>query len=114
MIGVSLEYLRKVLDQNIMTNLGMDGSVVVLNNVVDMNGNSPQKNQNKLVVTLVNLEYEVNKQFYGGQRIDVGQFSRVNPAVFFNLVIFIYCNLDAYIEALKFIKATICFFKQKN
>ena len=47
MIGVSLEYIRKVLDQSLMTHFGMEASVVVLNNLVDMNGNSPQKNQNK-------------------------------------------------------------------
>lgn len=112
MIGVSLEYLRKVLDQNLMTNLGIDGSVVVLNNLVDMNGNSPQKNQNKLVVTLVNLEYEVNKQFYGGQRHDAGQISRINPAVCFNLDILISANFDEYSEALKFLTATIGFFQE--
>ena len=112
MIGVSLEYIRKVLDQGLMTHFGMEASVVVLNNLVDMNGNSPQKNQNKLVVTLVNLEYEINKQFYGGQRQDAAQISRTNPAVCFNLDILVSANFDEYSEALKFLTATIGFFQE--
>lgn len=112
MIAVSLEYIRKVLDQSLMTNLGVEASLVVLNNLVDMNGNPPQKNQNKLVVTLVNLEYENNKQFYGGQRQDVRQISRINPAVCFNLDILISANFDEYSEALKCLTATIGFFQE--
>lgn len=112
MIDVSLEYIRKELDQSLMTNFGMESSVVVLNNLVDMNSNSPQKNQNKLVVTLVNLEYEVNKQFYGGQRQDAGQISRTNPAVCFNLDVLVSANFDEYSEALKFLTATIGFFQE--
>lgn len=115
MIDVSLDYVRKALDQNLITTFGLDGSVVVLNNVVDANGNSPQKNQNKLVVTLVNLEYETSKQFYGGygsQRWDANQVSRVNPAVCFNLDILISANFDEYTEALKFLTAAIRFFQE--
>lgn len=112
MIGVSLEYIRNVLDQSLMTYFAMEASVVVLNNLVDINGNSPQKNQNKLVVTLVNLEYEVNKQFYGGQRLDAAQVNRINPAVCFNLDILISANFDEYSEALKFLTATIGFFQE--
>lgn len=112
MIDVSLEYTRKVLDQYLMINLGTEGSVVVLNNLVDMNGNSPQKNQNKLVITLVNLEYEINKQFYGGQRQDAGQISRFNPSVCFNIDILVSANFDDYGEALKFLTATIGFFQE--
>lgn len=112
MIDVSLEYIRKELDQSLMTNFGLESSVVVLNNLSDMNGNSPQKNQNKLVVTLVNLEYEINKQFYGGQRHNVSQVSRINPSVCFNLDILVSANFDEYSEALKFLTATIGFFQE--
>lgn len=113
MIDVCLEYVRKILDQSLMAAFGLEASVVVLNNVVDVNGGSPQKNQNKLVVTLVNLEYETNKQYYGGQqRSDGVQISRVNPAVCFNLDILISANFDEYGEALKFLTAAIGFFQE--
>jgi len=112
MIDACLDYLRKVLDQNLITGLGLEGGCVVLNNLVAQDGSSPQKNQNKLVVTLVNLEYETNKQFYGGQRLDAGQISRVNPSVCFNLDILISANFDDYAESLKFLTAAIRFFQE--
>lgn len=115
MIDVSLEYVRKVLDHSLAITFRLDGGVVVLNNVVDANGDSPQKNQNKLVVTLVNLEYETSKQFYGGYdsyRLDTKQINRVNPAVCFNLDILISANFDEYKEALKFLTAAIRFFQE--
>ena len=112
MIDVALDYVRKMLDQNLMTNLGLESSIVVLNNLVDTSGNSPQKNQNKMVVTLVNLEYETNKQFYGGYRRDTAQISYVNPPVLFNLDVLFSANFDEYGEALKFLTATIAFFQE--
>ena len=112
MINISLEYVRKVLDQYLKTKLGLEDSIVVLNNLTDANGGTPQKNQNKLVLTLVNLEYETNKQFYGGDRWESGQVSKYNPPVLFNLDVLISSNFDDYGESLKFLTATIGFFQE--
>lgn len=95
-------------------NLGAETGTVVLNNLVDANGNTPQKNQNKLVVTLINLENETNRQFYGGDRRDVGQISRINPEVLFNLDILFSSCFDEYTESLKFLTATIGFFQENS
>lgn len=111
MIDVSLEYMRRALDQYLMVNMGLENSVVVLNNLVDANGSSPQNNQNKIVATLVNLEYETNKQYYGGSRQDVNQISRINPPVLFNMDVLFSANFDEYREALKFLTATIAYFQ---
>jgi len=112
MIDVSLAFVRQVLEQYLVTNCGQDTGIVVLNNVVDASGNIPQKNHNKIVITLVNLEFETNKQFYGGMRSDGEQFSRVNPALFFNLDILLSASFDTYTEALKLLTASIGFFQE--
>jgi len=111
MIDVSLDFTRQVLEQYLVVNAEQDAGIVVLNSVVDFNSNMPAKNQNKMVITLVNLEYETNKQFYGGMHADGEQFSRINPSVLFNLDILISACFDSYTEALKLLTATISFFQ---
>lgn len=120
MIDSALEFVAKVLNQSLVTRFGLEGNIVVLNNLVDVNGASPRKNQNQLVMTLINLEYETNKQFYGGQRWQdgssgqSGQFNQLNPAVFFNLDVLFAANFDNYNEALKFLTAAIGFFQENT
>jgi hypothetical protein len=112
MIDVSLAYIRKMLDQYLSIHLGIDEGNVVLNSVVTDDGARPQKNQNKVVITLINLEYETNRQFYGGMQRDGNQFNRVNPPVFFNVDMMLSSGFDDYGESLKFLTACIAFFQE--
>lgn len=112
MIDASLEFVAKTLNQSLVTGFNLENSIVVLNNLVDANGAAPQKNQNRLVLTLVNLEYETNKQYYGGQQRDESSVNRTNPPVFFNLDLLVAANFEDYAEALKFLTAAIGFFQE--
>lgn len=111
MIDVSLEYVRKVLDQYLMTRFGMDSTIVVLNNLVMPDGSPPQKNSNKMVMTLVSLEYETSKQYYSDQKPGSTRIHHVNPPIWFNLDILISANFDEYGESLKFLTAVVAFFQ---
>ncbi|MBI3230059.1 MAG: DUF4255 domain-containing protein [Burkholderiales bacterium] len=111
MIDVSLEYVRKVLDQYLSTRYGVETNFVVLNNLISPDGSVPQKNNNKLVITLVTLEYETSKQFYSDQKPTPDRLTQINPPIWFNLDILISANFDEYSEALKFLTATIGFFQ---
>lgn len=111
MIDVSLEYVRKILDQYLTNRYVVDSNVVVLNNLVMQDGSSPQKNNNKIVITLVNLEYETSKQFYGDKNIGLHYATQINPPVCFNLHVLISSSFDEYSEALKFLTASIGFFQ---
>lgn len=112
MINVALVFIRQVLDGFLTTSFAIPPGIVVLNNLVDANGASPQKNLNSIVITLINLEYETNKQLYGGQRQAGNQMNRLNPAIHFNLDILVSANFDDYNEALKFLAACIGFFQE--
>ncbi|MCA2997703.1 MAG: DUF4255 domain-containing protein [Rhodocyclaceae bacterium] len=112
MIDVSLEFVVRALNQSLVTSFDLESDVVVINNLVDPNGSTPQKNQNRLVITLVNLEYETNKRYYGGQQWESSMVNRVNPAVFFNLDVLVSANFDDYAESLKFLTAAIGFFQE--
>ncbi len=111
MIDVSLEYIRKVLNQYLTNRYCVDSNIVVLNNLVMPDGSSPQNNNNKIVMTLVNLEYETSRQFYNDQRVGSTHANLINPPVWFNVHILISACFDEYTEALKFLTASIGFFQ---
>lgn len=112
MIDVALNYVRQILDQHLVARLGIDGSVVVLNSLSNPDSSQTEKNRNKMVITLVNLDYETNRQFYGAQQRDLTSTSQLNPAVYFNLDILVAAHFDDYGEALKILTASIAFFQE--
>ncbi len=112
MIDISLIYVRQMLDQYLVSALGAERSVVVLDQLSATGSGESEKRRNKIVITLVNLEYETNRQFQGGQRQDGGRISEVNPAIYFNLDILVSANFDDYEESLKFLTACIGFFQE--
>lgn len=111
MIDVALSYIRQVLDQYLCAQLGQDSGSVILNNLSGSDPAKIEQNRNRIVVTLINLEYESNKQFYGGQRKEGDHVNRVNPAVFFNLDVLVSASFDDYTEALKQLSLVIAFFQ---
>lgn len=111
MIDVSVGYVRSVLDQYLVSTLNAPVDTAVSGNLSGYEGD-PHQNRNKVVLTLVNLEYETTKQFSGGVRRDGNTSVQVNPAVHFNLDILISANFDDYMESLKFLSAVISFFQE--
>lgn len=112
MIDLALKFVNKVLNQQLRNQFNLDTDPVVNNNIVDSNGGTPLSNQNKIVLTLINLENETNKAFYGGNKTPQhNQVQQIQPAARFNLDILISANFDVYDEALKFLSAVIAFFQ---
>ncbi len=112
MIDVSLAFLTQILDRYLRLQLGLDHALVVLNSLVNADGSVPEKNQNKVVITLINLEYESNRQFYNASLALAQDTARLNPPVIFNLDIIISANFDDYTEALKLISLITAFFQE--
>lgn len=112
MIDLALNFVKQVLNQQLRNQFGLDADAVIMNHLVETNGNAPLANQNKMVLTLINLESETNKQFYGGNRSAQGGIvQQLQPAARFNLDILLTASFDVYNEALKFLSATISFFQ---
>lgn len=112
MIMKSLQFTHDVLGQYLMNNFNLDESRVVLNNIIDANGNIPLENQNKVVISLINVERETLKPFYvRNQKLNNGNYAEVNPSERYNLDILITSNFDDYNETLKFLNAVILFFQ---
>lgn len=112
MIDVSLAFIAQILDRYLRLQLGLDHTLVVLNSLVNADGSTPEKNQNKVVITLINLEYESNRQFYGANLAFAQQQVRVNPPVVFNLDLIISAQFDDYAESLKLLSLIAGFFQE--
>ena len=112
MIDSALSFVKQVLNQQLKNQFGLEADTVIANHLVEANGNPPLANQNKMVLTLINLESETNKQFYGGNRgVQGSNIQQLQPAARFNLDILLTASFDVYNEALKFLSATIAFFQ---
>ncbi|MCA6362927.1 MAG: DUF4255 domain-containing protein [Bacteroidetes bacterium] len=112
MINQALQFTRITLDQFLRQRFLVQESKVILNKLNDPSGNAAKKNENRVVITLINIEKEVNKQFYGrSQRTASGSFSEVQPFERYNIDLLISSNFDDYSETLKFLNASILFFQ---
>ncbi len=93
----------------------LDENVVLLNTIINPNGSIPQKNSNKLILSLINLDKETLRPFYNrNPQLNNGQYADVNPSEKYNLDILVTSNFDDYEETLKFLNATILFFQVNN
>jgi len=112
MIGNALQFTASVLDQFIKNKFGLDESKVMLNCLIETNGSIPQRNQNKVVLSLINVEKETNQPFYAPmQPAGSKVFADMNPYQRFNLDVLISLNFDNYDETLKFLDVVLLFFQ---
>ncbi|KQC01787.1 DUF4255 domain-containing protein [Pedobacter sp. Hv1] len=115
MISKALQFTKDVLDQFIKNRFGLDDSKVLLNTLIEGNGALPQINQNKIVISLINIEKEGVRPFYNrNQLLENGNYATINPSERYNLVVLISSNFDDYSETLKFLNAVIVFFQINN
>jgi len=112
MIQKSLQFTHDVLSQFLTNAFNLDENKVVLNTIIDTDGNIPLQNKNKVVVSLINVERETLKPFYGrNQKLSNGNYAEIRPSERYNLDILITSNFDDYSETLKFLNAVILFFQ---
>ncbi|HYG51033.1 MAG TPA: DUF4255 domain-containing protein [Flavobacteriales bacterium] len=112
MIGKALQFTQSILDQFLRNRFGLDESIVILNNIVDSTGSPPSENQNKVVLSLINIEKETLKPFYNkNQRHSNGLFADSNPSERYNLDLLVSANFEDYHETLKFLGASMLFFQ---
>jgi len=112
MINKALQFTSDVLDQFLRNRFGLDESKVILNNLIESNGAVPEVNQNKIVISLINVEKETLKPFYQrNQRLTGGSYSELSPAERFNLDLLISSNFENYNETLRFLNSVLVFFQ---
>ncbi|MFT5822753.1 MAG: hypothetical protein ACI8ZM_004010 [Crocinitomix sp.] len=115
MLDKALQFTSTALNQFLKNTFSLNEDKVVMNNLISPNGDIPDENKNKIVLSLLNIEQETNKQFYGrNKQLDDGGYVNVNPTERFNLDLLFSANFQDYTETLKFLNATIQFFQANS
>lgn len=115
MINQALQFTCDTLDQFLRNRFGLDDKTVLLNNLIESNGSIPQANQNKIVISLINIEKETLKAFYSrSQQLKGGSYQDINPSERYNLILLLSSNFDNYNETLRFLNEVIVFFQVNN
>ncbi len=111
MLAQSVALVKDELDRFFRQVFDLNESTVSINTLAKPDGSPLLENQNKLVITLINICQETNKQFYGSVKRVNNQATAVRPAQMFNIDLLFTSQFDDYLEALKFINATMTFFQ---
>ncbi|MEY3194346.1 MAG: hypothetical protein RIQ78_443 [Bacteroidota bacterium] len=111
MIHNILPVLGHQLNEFLISEYGLSEDRVVVSSLVDIRGNVSSQIENKIVITLLNVEEE--KSIRNGQ---LQAYAGMNPPLFINLYVLFSANFQDtnYPEALKFISSVITFFQGKN
>ena len=109
-----LMFIKNQLDQFLVNTFELDEGVAVLNHLMQQDGSFPEKNKNKMVLTLINLDYETNKACSNSRRRLADQsFVSINSPVLFNVNLLFTSSFEDYEESLKFLNSTIAFFQAR-
>jgi len=112
MIEQALVFTKNIFDQYLQNKYGIADSIVLINHVINSGGSIPQQNQNKVVISLINIEQETNQPFYNRKnQLPNGNYVNSTPDDRFNLDLLITAMFDDYKETLKFLNASIMFFQ---
>lgn len=113
MIDEVLRYVVGSMNQFFKARFGLNEDIVLLSGLVNIDGTPALTQDNKIVVTLLNIEPEKVTSTMGNQLAGRGSTSSTNPPVYVNLhVLFTgYFPGSNYAESLKFISGVIAFFQ---
>lgn len=112
MILSAINFTRGVLNQYLKNSFSLDDDIVEINTVINPDGSLPEKNQNKVILSLINLERETLKPFYiRNKKLNNGNYATMPILDRFNIDLLITSNFVDYQETLKFLNASILFFQ---
>ena len=114
MINAAISHIATNVNQQLMRSFGLNEDVVVVSNILDQDGTVATHINNKIVLTLVNIEKESAAMMQKHVASSAGPRTIVsNPPLHFNLYLMFasYFSGSNYQEGLKFISQTISYFQ---
>lgn len=108
----TMQFTGSILNQYVKNTFHLNDTRVLLNDVIDENGSVPTLNQNKLILTMINIQKETLKPFnVRFKTMENGNFAHNAPVERYNLAMMVSSHFDDYAESLKFLNASILFFQ---
>lgn len=115
MIKEALKFVTDLLNQELNLAFGeKQGGRVVASSLLNPDGSLVSENNNKIVISVINLEHETHRKFnYNYLKDGSKNFGQVAPPVQFNLYLLISANYDSgsYLEANKMLSTVIGVFQ---
>ncbi len=117
MLDKVLIFITGLLNRNLKMSFGHNTDIVVAGSLINLDGSVTNNIENKVVLSIINLEHEKNvKHLMKYVPDNQGKINEINPPVFLNLYLLISANYnsDNYLEALKMLSAIIGFFQSSK
>ena len=117
MIDAAINHIATNVNQQLMRTFGLNEDVVVVSNVVEQDGTVATHVNNKIVLSLVNIEKENAAMAQQSASASSGMRAIVsNPPIHFNLYLMFasYFSGSNYQEGLKFISQAISYFQGQS
>jgi hypothetical protein len=113
MIDEVLQYIVVEINQYFRVKFGLNENIVVLSGLVNIDGTPALQQDNKVVLTMLNLEQEKVIATQGNYQSIGDKTSKSSPPVYLNIYLLFsgYFPGSNYAEALKFISGVISFFQ---
>lgn len=117
MLDKALLFITNHLNRNLKMTYGLAEDIVIPGSLINLDGSITNTIENKVIVSIINLEQEKMVKHSGGYVSDAKErYGKISPPVFLNLYVLISANYNAenYLEALKVLSAVIRFFQSST
>jgi hypothetical protein len=108
MIHKALEFISSTLDHFLENQFSLKETKVIVNRIINADGTIPSENENKMVLTVVNItegpDLKSNPMIKAGTATQTGRNS-------YQLSVLISSNFSNYAESLKFLDTAVHFFQ---
>ena len=115
MINSALGHLASELNESLQKSFRLDEIIVVVSGMVEQDGSLPMQANNKVAISLINIERDTFTKSGGGSG---GSFSRSavgQEPVYLNLYVMVSICFagNNYLESMKFLSTAIAFFQRR-
>ncbi len=113
MIYPAVRFITELLNQFMLNRFQLNDEIVCMSNLSSSEGVGTANIENKVVLTIINIEEETLKPFnVNYKQLSSGEFAKINTTKKYKLFVMFSCNQKVYSEALKFVDAILLFFQQ--
>lgn len=116
MIRNALSLLARALNGHLQRRFNLDEEAALLSTLIDQDGTVPERNKNRVIISLIHLDQETNKPYNIRNKVDQESEKTVKSSqpVKFNLNIICASYFNDYEESLKFLSETIAYFQDND
>jgi hypothetical protein len=115
MISKAINIITTDINQFLKNRYNLNEDPVVISNLTGLDGSVSVDGENKIVLTIINIEQENTVQKQNNASFDMHTSFKYMPPVYINIFVLMsaYFQHANYYESLKMLSASISFFQQK-